>query len=105
MSPDQGPAPFFGRKLADLAKLFNVHPSSVTRWITGGLALRDGTRLKLRAARHPGHWVVTDEAIESFLATLTRDRLREPTPHTPSIPAARRPARGDVDRELERAGI
>ena len=51
-----------------------VSPSAVTRWILAGAALRDGTRLKLKAIRLPGGFRTTQEWVDEFIETLTRDR-------------------------------
>jgi hypothetical protein len=55
-----------------------IHPSSLTRQILRGAKLRDGSRLRLRAIKTPGGWVLTREAIDEFLAALTADRCAEP---------------------------
>lgn len=55
-----------------------VHVATVTRWILEGARLRDGTRLRLRATRLPGRWVVEKVAVDEFLAALTADRSGTP---------------------------
>jgi hypothetical protein len=58
-----------------------ISTSAVSRWITVGVCLRDGkSRLRLAAVRSPGGWLVTDDALEQFLARLTADRLGQPAP-------------------------
>ena len=51
-----------------------VQVATLTRWITDGVRDRDGDRIKLRAKRLPGRWVVTDEAVAEFIESLTKDR-------------------------------
>jgi hypothetical protein len=51
-----------------------VRVATLTRWITDGVHGRDGDRIKLRAKRLPGRWVVTDEAVAEFIEALTKDR-------------------------------
>jgi hypothetical protein len=52
----------------------SVSPSAVTRWILTGAALRDGTRLKLKAIRLPGGFRTTQQWVDEFVEGLTRDR-------------------------------
>jgi hypothetical protein len=54
-----------------------VHASTVTRWIKQGVRRADGTILRLAAIRYPGGWAIATEALDEFLAALTRDALRE----------------------------
>lgn len=95
-----------------------VHVATVTRWITEGARLRDGTRLSLRATRLPGRWVVEPEAVEEFLTALTADRSADLNAGRASIPAkselrtaadrttaARRKAHAEAARELDEIGI
>jgi hypothetical protein len=83
----------------------SVHPATVTRWIMRGVALRNGGRLRLAATRTPGAWLVSDEALEHFLAALTADRTGEPVPAPPSATAARRRELARVEAELDAAGF
>jgi hypothetical protein len=82
-----------------------THPATITRWIMRGVRLRDGSRLRLAATRSPGGWLVTDDAIEHFLAALTADRLGEPAPAPPSATAARQRELARVHAELNAAGF
>jgi hypothetical protein len=68
-----------------------VNCSTIFRWITSGVRLRDGTRLRLEAARVGGRWLTSGAAIERF---ITRQ-----TPQFSDIPA---PAR-NTERQRERA--
>jgi hypothetical protein len=90
-----------------------VHKATVTRWILDGVGLRDGSRLRLRADRAPGGWLVEPAAVKEFLAALTADRLG-PTacpaatfhrPSTGRAEVARRHEAEHADRELDRLGF
>jgi hypothetical protein len=89
-----------------------VHVATVTRWIVIGVRLRDGTILRLRAARAPGRWLVEPAAVDEFTDALRADRLGTPT-STPSdagpaplrTNAARRKADERTGRELDKIGI
>lgn len=80
-----------------------VAPSTVARWITTGVRLRDGTRIRLAARRFPGGWVVTRVDLDQFVDRLTNDRTGEILSPTPSPARDRRLAR--VDAELDQIGI
>src|SRR5262245_973458 len=55
-----------------------VHRNTVRRWILKGALLRDGTRLKLRALRTPGQWLVEPDALRRFMKALRADRVGTP---------------------------
>jgi hypothetical protein len=61
-------------------RLAGVSPSAATRWIVSGAALRDGTRLKLKAIRLPGGFRTTRQWLDEFIEALTRDRTGAPAP-------------------------
>jgi hypothetical protein len=101
-----------GRTIADIAASIpscridgTTHPATVTRWIMRGVALRNGSRLRLAATRTPAGWLVTDDALDAFLAALTTDRTGEPAPAPPSATAARRRELARVSRELDAEGF
>src|SRR5215470_1017100 len=48
-----------------------VNPSTVWRWISAGVKLPDGRRVKLGAVRLSGRWLTSIEAIERFIAAQT----------------------------------
>ena len=50
-----------------------VGPTTVSRWITSGVRLRDGSRLRLRAIRFPGGWRIAEDDFEKPVARLTTD--------------------------------
>jgi len=60
--------------VSETARWQGVSPSAVTRWIITGAALRDGSRLKLKAIRLPGGFRTTQQWVDEFIETLTRDR-------------------------------
>lgn len=83
-----------------------LHVNTVTRWITIGVRLREGGRLRLRATRAPFGWLVEPLDVEVFLAALTADRAGESQRPLLTVPAARtRRRREDIQRELDRAGL
>jgi hypothetical protein len=55
----------------------SVSPTSVVRWITEGVRLRSGDRLKLPAVRYPAGWRIAEDDFEQFIARLTADRTGE----------------------------
>ncbi len=67
------------------------HPSAPTRWILKGVVLSTGERLRLKAIRTPGQWLVEREDLDQFLERLTADRAGKPD----TTPAARRPAHAE----------
>lgn len=100
------------RNLSQVARRFPpnrndrpVHVATITRWITSGVLLSDGSRLKLDAKRLPGRWVVTDDAVTKFIDRLTTDRTGQPTPPPVSTSVARRRASERADRELDKIGF
>jgi hypothetical protein len=56
-----------------------VSPSTLSRWITTGATLSDGSTLKLKAVRYPGGWQCSERWLREFLDRLTRDRARTAT--------------------------
>src|SRR4051794_10228515 len=83
----EGPALalFHGRRLADIARSFpgrsggdtSIHPGTVWRWVRVGCLRRDGSRLRLRASRSPGGWLVRDDDLATFLKEVERERRGE----------------------------
>jgi hypothetical protein len=61
-------------------RLAGVSPSAATRWIVGGAALRNGTRLRLKAIRLPGGFRTTRQWLDEFIEALTRDRTAASSP-------------------------
>jgi hypothetical protein len=77
------------------------HPATLSRWITRGVRLQDGTVLRLTAKRFPGGWAVCDADVDTFVDRLTADRTGEPVEVPAVMPAARRRAIEQTDRELD----
>jgi hypothetical protein len=101
-----------GRPVAEIARSIpscringSTHPATVSRWIMRGVRLRDGFWLKLAATRTPGGWLVTDGALDAFLAALTADRTGEPVAAVPSATARRQRELAAVSAALEREGF
>jgi hypothetical protein len=88
-----------------------VSPSTLTRWITHGVAGPSGRRVYLEAVRAGGRWVSTEAALARFLALLTPSRTDDPACNEPStkLKPQRRPTRQDdqerARQELKRLGI
>jgi len=83
-----------------------ISPSTVTRWIMGGCPAVTGKRVKLRATRCGGRWLITPEDLDVFFAELAGSPgpLTTPTPETASkaTPNAGRATR--AANELARRG-
>jgi hypothetical protein len=102
-----------GRSVSEIARTLpscraagiSTHPATLCRWITHGVRLCDGSRLKLPAVKSPGGWLVTPEDLDTFLDALTKDRLGEPAPTPPSATAARQRELDRVSHELAAAGF
>jgi hypothetical protein len=82
-----------------------IHPATLTRWILDGVRLRDGGRLRLRAARLPAGWRTTASWLDEFIAALTADRAGGPAGEPMPTPARRRRDHERAERELRRAGF
>jgi len=52
-----------------------VHPATIWRWITEGVRLRDGSRVRLEALRIGGRFVTTVEALDRFAKRQTPNAL------------------------------
>jgi hypothetical protein len=48
-----------------------VNPTTVSRWITEGICLPDGRRVRLDAVRVGGRWLTSVEALNRFAAAQT----------------------------------
>src|SRR5262249_41088211 len=82
-----------------------VSSSTVWRWISAGVKLPDGRRVRLDAVRLSGRWLTSVEAIERFVAAQT-PRLDEAagTP-APRNPRQRCRASEAAAEQLEKLGI
>jgi hypothetical protein len=84
-----------------------VNPSTVWRWISAGVKLPDGRRVKLGAVRLSGRWLTSVEAIERFIAAQTPDLdagVPASTP-PPRTSGQRRRVAEKAGEELERMGV
>jgi hypothetical protein len=118
-SPHHEPdRPVTYRSLSQVARRFPpnkgdkpVHPATLTRWILEGIALSDGSRVKLRAVRFPAGWRTTNEWVDDFLeamtAARTADRLTVGRARNGFIrtPAKRRRDHKRAKGELKRSGF
>jgi hypothetical protein len=94
------------RRIPSCRNESSVHPASVTRWITKGIRLQDGTTLKLKAVRFPGGWGVSDEAVDAVGDALTRDRCGEPARSSDDrVNQARQNQLDRVDDQLAAIGV
>lgn len=74
-----------------------VSPSSITRWILNGCPARTGERVKLRATRAGGRWLIDPEDLKAFF-----DRLGAEPPDT-ATSATQVPYVPDASEQAERA--
>jgi Protein of unknown function (DUF1580) len=81
-----------------------VSPSTIFRWVTKGVRLRDGSRLRLRTLRLGGRSVVAVEDLKEFIARQQPDQAGDAAPAIRS-PAARRRASEAAAKLLEAAGL
>ena len=47
-----------------------VHPGTVLRWVTSGVALPDGKVHRLRARRVVGRWRIAESDLDEFLIVI-----------------------------------
>ncbi len=82
-----------------------VHIATVIRYVTTGVALSDGSRLKLRAVRFPGGWRSTWPWVQEFIDRLTADRTGGAEPHHRPDKTARSRSVESAERYLAAAGF
>ena len=94
------------------ATLWGDHPhlSCAIRWITRGVKLRDGQRIRLRALKTPGGWLCCSDWVLEFFEAQTIDRIAADSGPSacvpiPVTPARRRREMARTDRLLDAAGI
>jgi hypothetical protein len=75
-------------------------PSTIFRWITAGVRLPDGRRVRLEAVRLGGRWLTSTQAIERFIARQTPRIDTDPT-LAPRTSSHRQRAAERAGRELE----
>ena len=89
----------------DIARSLQVSPSAPLRWLTRGVLLADGSRLKLRSIRLPGSYRVRPEWLDAFLQAVADDRAGAPT-DTLETPRTARTARiSAMNAKLLEAGF
>lgn len=79
-----------------------LHAATLTRFILRGSKATDGTRVKLKALRCGGRWLVRQSDLDAFFAALNPTAADEQP--TPRSHAARNRASERAARELELAG-
>jgi len=83
-----------------------VNPSTLWRWISAGVKLPDGHRIKLGAVRLSGRWLTSVEAIERFIAAQTPNPDNTPAEApSPRTPKQRQRASAKAASELEQMGV
>ena len=82
-----------------------THPSTLARWITEGVLLPDGSRVRLEATRLCGKWITSLEALQRFADRQTPQLSADPDAPAPRGPAERQRAAEAAGRELDRIGI
>jgi hypothetical protein len=88
----------------EIARQLQVSPSAILRWLTRGVQMADGSRLRLRSIRLPGSYRVRPEWLDEFLERVGSDRAGKPDDSPKSTPA--RSGRIDeMNRRLTDAGF
>lgn len=85
-----------------------VNPSTVWRWLTDGVRLPSGRRLRLEAARIGGRWLTSAAAIERFIRAQTPALDPEPTTKSATTNRTAKQRARDTERtrrELDQIGI
>jgi hypothetical protein len=86
-----------------------THVSTILRWITKGVRLSNGERVRLEGARLGGRWITSIEALGRFSERLTAGALStipDEGGYRPAVEASRRRRELDrVDRRLADAGF
>lgn len=81
-----------------------VNISTLFRWITDGVRLPDGQRVRLEAIRLGARWLTSIPALERFAARQTPD-LDAERPAPSRTPTARTKASEQARRRLEKVGV
>lgn len=100
-----------GIALSRAARNVGVTPMTIWRWTVNGVALPDGTRVRLAACRLGTRWRTTEAALRRFVRLTTGEQ--PPEAHRPQapppLPAGRTPRRArevaQARDELRRLGI
>jgi hypothetical protein len=81
-----------------------ISPGTVYRWISDGVRLPDGSRVRLEAVRLGGRWLTSGPAIARFIARQTPS-LEANSEATPRTARQRERAAERAGRDLERMGM
>lgn len=81
----------------------HTHPATVSRWVSAGIKLRDGRRVRLAATRLGVSVFVTEEALAEFIAAQN-EQLAPASGAKPTTPARQRKATEAAVRALEAMG-
>lgn len=77
------PAPTY-QAVPDALRPYGYHSATGIRWILRGVVHpRTGERIKLKAIRAPGKWLVPQGAVDRFLAAVTEARTGQRAGITP----------------------
>jgi len=88
-----------------------VNPSTVWRWISSGVKLSGGRRVKLGAVRLSGRWLTSVEALARFIEAQTPDLgngaslAADAAPETPRAENQRRRRSEKAGAKLKALGI
>jgi Protein of unknown function (DUF1580) len=99
------------RRLPSLRRNRPVAPATIWRWVSQGVRLPDGSRLKLEAVRVGGHWITSLEALTRFVQQQTDAQYKqvpsdqEAKPLSIRTPSQRQRAAQQADDELESIGM
>jgi hypothetical protein len=81
-----------------------IAPSTIFRWITKGVTIPSGNRVRLEAARLGHRWVTSKEALARFAEVLTAAAL--PTGDVAiRSPSVRQRDNDRAEKELDEMGI
>ena len=80
--------------LVELARQFDLNPSTCLRWILTGLPDEQGNRIKLEAVRRGKPWLTSKAALQRFL-----QRLPQSDGNTAPAPEIRTPSKRQRDTE------
>jgi Protein of unknown function (DUF1580) len=82
-----------------------VNPSTVWRWASRGIRTKDGTLVKLDAARLGGRWITSAQAIQKFSNALTGTTTPAADSRATRTPGRRRLASERAAKRLAASGI
>jgi hypothetical protein len=95
------------RTVTEIAHQIKSDPATVNRWITRGIVLKNGQRLKLEACRVGGRWLTSTEALFRFIEAQNSGPPAETEPQPARTGKPRRSRMSAADQagaELERLG-